>query len=328
MSKILVVIGATGQQGSSVVTHVLNDPVLSQEYKIRAVVHNPTSPKAQDLRDKGLEVVQGDMYSRDSVAVVLKGAYAVFSMTVFGMDPATESQYVTAVRTADVAVEAGVSLLIFSTLTPVSDVSGGKYTRAEPFDDKARAETYIRGLPIRSAFVAGASFMQNLQVQAFLAPYRAVDKVDGKTKWIMTRNNSPKAKLPLIDAVADIGKFVGVVLAAPDKYVGKVLHAAEGFYSLEEIAAALAKSTGEDIVYRQVSDEEFRKQMPFTGIVADIFVEGFHFMEEFGYFGPAGEETVAWAQEQVPQKLVSLDEFLQANPFRLEDDGESSIWKK
>lgn len=37
MSNVLAVFGATGQQGGSVINYALNDPKLSQEYKIRAI---------------------------------------------------------------------------------------------------------------------------------------------------------------------------------------------------------------------------------------------------------------------------------------------------
>ena len=60
MSKILAVFGATGQQGSSVINYVLQDPELSQEYKIRAITRDVNSEKAKQLKEK-VEVVYGDM---------------------------------------------------------------------------------------------------------------------------------------------------------------------------------------------------------------------------------------------------------------------------
>ena len=62
--------------------------------------------------------------------------------------------------------------------------------------------------------------------------------------------------MPLIAAVDDGGKFVGAILAEPDKYEGKTFCAATAFYSGEEIAAALSRSTGQKVVYKQVLVEE------------------------------------------------------------------------
>ena len=43
MSKLLVVFGATGQQGVSVVNYVLKDPTLSKQFKIRAITRHVSS---------------------------------------------------------------------------------------------------------------------------------------------------------------------------------------------------------------------------------------------------------------------------------------------
>jgi uncharacterized protein YbjT (DUF2867 family) len=58
MSKILVVFGATGNQGGSVIRSVLADPKLSKEFKIRGVTRDPSKPAAQKLAEQGVEVVK------------------------------------------------------------------------------------------------------------------------------------------------------------------------------------------------------------------------------------------------------------------------------
>lgn len=56
MSKLLVVFGATGNQGGSVVNAVLQDPVLGKEFKIRGVTRDVSKPAAKELEAKGVEV--------------------------------------------------------------------------------------------------------------------------------------------------------------------------------------------------------------------------------------------------------------------------------
>lgn len=58
MSKVLAVIGATGNQGGSVVRRVLKD--LPDKYKVRAIVRDPAKPAAAELASLGCEVVEGD----------------------------------------------------------------------------------------------------------------------------------------------------------------------------------------------------------------------------------------------------------------------------
>lgn len=59
--------------------------------------------------------------------------------------------------------------------------------------------------------------------------------------------------VPLIDAVGDTGKLMGSILARPDENHGQVVHGVERLYSLEEIALAMSKAAGQQVIYRRVS---------------------------------------------------------------------------
>ncbi|KAM7189227.1 hypothetical protein V8F20_010231 [Naviculisporaceae sp. PSN 640] len=310
MTKILAVFGATGQQGRSVVDHVLNDPELAQQYTLRAITRDIHSEKAKEL-SKEVEVVFGDTENPSSVENALAGAHTVFIMTVpsFGPD-AVESEFNTAKMLADIAVDQGVKYIIFSTLPAVSKISGGKYTQVTPFDAKARAEEYIRSLPVKSSFCSLGSFMENLQAQKFLAP-----KLSPDGAWVYSRPVSVSTKLPLLNAIRDTGKFVGAILANPDRFEGKTLCAAEAHYSHQDIVDALSKSTGTKIHFKKVSWEDFRASLPW---IPDVWIDAFQAQEEFGYFGPDGEAEVAWAASQARGKLTTLEEYLVEHPVQLE----------
>ncbi|KAK4541891.1 hypothetical protein LTR36_007255 [Oleoguttula mirabilis] len=251
MANILAVFGATGQQGSSVIDHVLHDPELSQKYKVRAITRDINSEKAKQLKEK-VDVVQGDMNDRASLESALTGVHTVFAVTVptFGPD-GLEAEYNSGKTIADVAIETRIEYIIFSTLPSVNQLSGGKYTHATQFDAKAKAEQYIRGLPIKSAFVSLGFYMEIFQAIPFLAPQKASDGT-----YVIPRHNSPKAKLPMVDAVGDAGKFVGAILAQPDKYEGKTFCAATALYSAEDVVASMSKATGKTVVYKQIPLEE------------------------------------------------------------------------
>lgn len=310
MSKILAVFGATGQQGSSVVNYVLNDSELSQQYKIRAITSDINSERAKRLKEK-VEVVHGDMLNRASLETALTGVHTVFAMTAPSLGPEVEYNIVKTI--ADIAVEKDVEYIIFSTLPSIHELSGGKYTKVTPFDAKAKAERYIRGLPIKSAFCSLGSFMENFQSQTFLAPRKADDGT-----WVVALHVSPKIQWPLINAVRDTGKFVGAILAEPEKYNGKTFCAATKFYSLEEMIAIMSKATGKTIVYERISHEEFKKSMAIPEVLADMFVEMLAFLEETGYFGPDGEKLVAWAAKNARGRLSTFEEYLETHPLRLE----------
>lgn len=57
MSKLITVFGATGNQGGSVIKHILEDPQLSKEYRTRGITRDTSKKAAQDLAKQGVEVV-------------------------------------------------------------------------------------------------------------------------------------------------------------------------------------------------------------------------------------------------------------------------------
>ncbi|KAJ3548692.1 hypothetical protein NM208_g889 [Fusarium decemcellulare] len=310
MSKILAVFGATGQQGGSVIKYVLEDQELSQQYKIRAITRDVNSDKAKQLQKK-VEVVYGDLLDQASLETALAGVHTIFLMTApfFGPD-AFNREYNCVKRAADVAIEKGAEYIIFSTLPSVKDISGGKFTQVVPFDAKAAVEQYIRSLPIKSAFYCPGSFMENFTGQTAWAPQQTPDG-----SWVIATHVSPRTRIPLIDCVGNSGTFVGAILAEPENYEGKTFSAATRLYDLEEIIASYSKATGRNITYKQISEEEFRKSLPEA--IANIFVEGFKYYEEFGYFGPDMENLVAWAAENARGKLNTWEEYLETRAPKL-----------
>jgi uncharacterized protein YbjT (DUF2867 family) len=82
MSKIIVVFGATGQQGGSAIDFVLNDPQLSKEFKVRGLSRNTASPASQALHTRGVEVVRCDVDDVPSIKKAVEGAHTVFANTV------------------------------------------------------------------------------------------------------------------------------------------------------------------------------------------------------------------------------------------------------
>lgn len=63
MAKLIVVVGATGAQGESVVSTLLSNP----SYKIRGITRNTKSEKAKSLTANGVEMVSADFNDEESL---------------------------------------------------------------------------------------------------------------------------------------------------------------------------------------------------------------------------------------------------------------------
>jgi uncharacterized protein YbjT (DUF2867 family) len=76
MAKTVVIFGATGKQGSSVVDAFLSDP----SFKVRAVLRDPSTSSAQALQARGVEVVKGNLFDEASLVKAFKVRNATSSI--------------------------------------------------------------------------------------------------------------------------------------------------------------------------------------------------------------------------------------------------------
>ncbi|KAK3079629.1 hypothetical protein LTS18_004376 [Coniosporium uncinatum] len=309
MSKLLVVFGATGQQGGSIIDYVLNDGELSKQYHLCALTRDPSSSSAQTLKSKGVDVVKADNDDEASLKEALKGAHTVFVTTNTIYDKSKQiDEYNQGKRIADISVAAGASYLIWSTSTHVDQLSNGKFNQVIHFNVKADVEDYIRTLPIKSAFYGPGAFMQNYNTMAGPKPL-------GDGTYGLFNVLKPESTLPLVD-ITDTGKCVGAVLAEPDKFNGKTLSAATRMYSQNEIVEIMSRVTGKTIKYVQIPVEKFAQFMPPN--FREPLVEMHQFCDEFGYYGEGTREEVEETAKTARGKLTELEEYLRREPLKLE----------
>jgi uncharacterized protein YbjT (DUF2867 family) len=312
MSKsLLAVFGATGNQGNSTAHFVLSDPKLSQRYAVRAVSRDTSNPKMQDLKSRGAFLQQADLDDPSSLPAALKGVEYLFFMTTTqyqGNSREVETRQAKDICSA--ALKEGVKYIIFSSMSHPFKISNGALKNVEHFDDKAEIEEYIRTLPIKSAFFAPGSFMQNFTTHS--AP-RPSHKGDGT--YTIANVFNPTTKVPLID-ITDTGKWTGAILSDPDKYEGKFFAAAEGLYTMPEACELISKATGKTVTYQQLPDEMFKGFLP-PGM-RDALYEMWVLNRDYGYYGGDMEELVQWAKEQAKGELTGLEEWLRREKFSLE----------
>lgn len=309
MPKLLVVFGATGQQGNSIVETVLADAELSKAYAIRGTTRDVSNPRAQELAQAGVEVVRADIGDPTSLKNAFNGAHVVFANTVTVYDGHTKEHEVTQGRAlADAAAAVSVPFYIYSTLPNAGTNSGGKLKNMGHFDGKEEVEQHIRTLPMKSAFIAPGSFMSNFH--ASMAPHPA-----GDGTYLLASCVKPETRMPLIDTKGDTGKWVAAILADFSKYEGKVLCCATALYSMQEIVETMTKVSGKTVVFKQLPEETWRSFLPPQ--MSDHITEMLLYFQNYGYYGEETEVKVKWAAQQARGKLTTLTGYLQANPLNL-----------
>lgn len=304
MSKsLLAVFGATGNQGNSTANFVLSHPELSQRYAVRAVSRDISNPKMQDLKSKGAELAQADLDDPASLPAALKGVeYLFFITTTQYQGNSREIETRQAKDMCSAALSSGVKYIIFSSMSHPFKISNGALKHVEHFDDKAEIEEYIRGLPVKSAFFAPGSFMQNLTTH--LAP-RPSHKGDGT--FAISSILNPDTQVPMID-ITDTGKWTGAILSNPEKYEGKFFAAAEGLYTLTQACDIMSKVTGKTIKYQQLPEDVYKSFLP-EGLREGLY-EMWVLSRDYGYYGKGQEELVQWAKEQAVGRLTGLEKWL------------------
>ncbi|KAI8649261.1 NmrA domain-containing protein [Fusarium keratoplasticum] len=289
MARIITVFGATGNQGGSVIDHILADNALSKDFRIRGITRDPAKPASQKLAERGVELATADMNSKDSLVKALSGSHTVFLVTNYWESMNADTEITQGKNVADAAKEVGVSHIIFSSLLNVTEVTGGRLTHVPHFDGKAKIEQYIRSTGVPSTFVLPGYFMSN---------YIQMLRREEDGSYTLAYPVGDKAKFPLFDAASDTGKFVKPALKDPQSFKGKHILAATDYYTPERVLSEFEEVTGKKTKYVQVSAEQYKSFLP--AAMAEEMLENHLFVEEPGYYNGASLEESLSVLEDKP----------------------------
>ncbi len=151
-SGLILVTGATGQQGGAAARHLLKDG-----WKVRALVRAPESEKAVALQRAGAELAKGDLYDRASVDAALRGAYGVFSLQNYWLpDVGFDGEVRQGKIVVDAAKAAGVKHFLYSSVGAAHRGMGQKH-----FQTKWIVEQYLHASGLPFTILRPAAFMEN-----------------------------------------------------------------------------------------------------------------------------------------------------------------------
>jgi uncharacterized protein YbjT (DUF2867 family) len=144
--KILVT-GATGQQGGS-----LARLLLQKKHKVYALTRNAQSSAAQDLRNRGANIVKGHLDDSDSLEHAVEDVESIFLMgTPF--EDGIEGEIRRGKLMADIAKENNIEHLVYSSVA-----NADKKTGIPHFESKYKVEQHIKNLGIPHTII-GPTFL-------------------------------------------------------------------------------------------------------------------------------------------------------------------------
>ena len=282
-TKTITIVGATGQQGGSVINAILSHPILSQKYQIRAITRDPTSPSAHF--PSWVTVVRADLDDPASLESAFKGSFAVFGVTDYWARRDVEYEIQQGKNIADAAKASGVSHLIWSSSTHVARATDGRIADCKYFDGKAEVEEYIETMKgdMAVTYVLPGIFMQMVKKEITMG-------LGGNPVWLKPWDD--ETRVPYIDAW-DSGLYVaGALLEENHKKMDNVhIRGVSQWLNPREVTEILSRNIKQDVRFLNIPVETYRRILPDP--VAPELVANMVWVQEQGYFGRGWEERQA-----------------------------------
>lgn len=263
------------------------------------------------------------MSSQESLASAVKGAHTVFVVTNFWESRSAAIELAQGKAVTDACKVAGVQHLIFSSLLNITDISQGRLPNISHFDGKADIEKYIRQSGVPATFVLPGMFMSG-----FISMFR---KNDDGVYALTLPVSGETAKIPLLDAGADMGKyfplpgftrssdsnnsegkFVKAAIKSYPSLLGQHIYAANNYLTPAEAVSQFSEVIGKPAVFQQLPNEVYKSFLPAP--VAQELLENMLLFGDAGYYG--GADLTA-SLNLVDEKPTSWKEYVEKSKAKL-----------
>lgn len=247
--RVVLVTGATGQQGGAVARELL----ARGGVRVRAMTRKPESEAARALARQGAEVVAADLNDAASLKKALSGAWGAFGVqNTWEAGVVLEEEQ--GKRFAQVAREAGVQHFVYSSVG-----SAHRETGIPHFENKFRIEETVRKLGFPSyVILRPVFFMENLPSPWFLRDDKLVTAM------------KPETKLQMV-AVEDVGKYGAAAFERAAEWNRAEIDFAGDAATMPEAAAVLSEATGRRIEFVRIPIEEVRKNSEDFALMLEWF---------------------------------------------------------
>lgn len=249
MTRTVMVTGATGNVSSSLIQALAGAPVT-----VRGLVRN--AERASRWRERGVEVVEGDLDDPESLEGKFEGVQDLWLLTAVG--PRAPENSMNALWAAR---RAGVERVVRLSAIGAAHDAPTRNGRLHALSDAELASSGLQYTVLKPHY-----FMQNLLFAA-----------DSVAREGVFHQDMADARLGMIDA-RDVGEFAAkVLLDAPERHHGRTytLSGPESV-SFHDVAARLSETIGRGVRYQPVPHEALRASLFGAGFpkwLADMMVE-------------------------------------------------------
>lgn len=240
---MFAITGATGQLGQHVFANLLNTTAANQ---LVAVVRNPA--KAEALSQKGVVIRQADYGDEAALTKALQGVdkLLIISSSEVGQRAPQHRNIINAAKAAGVKFIAYTSLLHADT-SPLGLA-----------DEHVATEKMLADSGIPYALLRNGWYTENYLASAPAALEHGV--------FIGAAGEGKIASATRADYAAAAARVI-----AEDGHAGKVYElAGDHGWTLSELAAELAKQSGKNVVYQNLSQADFAAALKSVGLPAGL----------------------------------------------------------
>jgi uncharacterized protein YbjT (DUF2867 family) len=246
----ILVTGATGAQGGAVI-----DSLIEASIPARALVRDPSSPRAQALAARGVELAKGTFDDRASLANAMRDVRGVFSMQNPPRPPDLNAELRAGRNLIEAALITGVETFVHTSVARAGDQQhfvGWEEGRwwTDYWNSKSGVNDMVRAAGFPHWTVLKPAYMM-------------INFVPPKVQWMypsLVRDSvietamTPDTTLDLIDA-ADIGNFAAAAFADPARFDRQDIDLASETLTMREIAETLSRAAGRQVGISYLSPE-------------------------------------------------------------------------
>ncbi|MBI3134343.1 MAG: SDR family oxidoreductase [Bacteroidetes bacterium] len=287
MNRILVT-GATGNLGASVVDFLLNK---TNSTLISALVRDPQNAKALELKAKGVETRTGDYNDFTSLVNAFKGIDKLYFVS--GSD--IQNRYKQHENVVKAAKEAGVKQVVYTSFSRKNETETSPIAMVA--DSHIRTENLLKASGLNYTILKHGIYMDMLPLflgdQVVKSGVAYFPAGDGKVSFTL-RNDMAEAAAVILTTEGHANKIYDMTNTQT--------------VSFSEIAAAISNASGTAVTYVSPAPEEYIQTLSSAGVPMEYVGMFAGFAEAFkqGEF----DQVSDFMESLIGRKPTSVSQFL------------------